>query len=150
MPMDRLKNLGELAPWEAVRELEKQLRHFISERAHDAGWFTSGWEPPVDLAETEDVFILQADIPGVPKDALELTIVGNVLTIKGERLPKPDTEHDAYHLRERRNGAFQRSFELPAEFKQSQVSADFLDGVLTVTLPKRHATQPRHVRIDIT
>jgi len=113
MASSQRKNVGDLGVWDTLRELEGQVRRFLSERMHDTAWFESGWVPEADLSELVEAYTLEVDLPGVAEDSLDLTLAGNVVTLTGERKPQCFVEHDAYRLRERRHGRFERSFELP-------------------------------------
>ena len=150
MASSQRKNVGDLGVWDTLRELEGQVRHFLSERMHDVAWFESGWVPNADLSELVEAYTLEIDLPGVAEDSLGLSLAGNVLTLTGERKPACFVEHDAYRLRERRHGRFERSFELPGGVHQDRVAAVFDNGVLRVTLPKcTHATGQRiHIQVQ--
>jgi HSP20 family protein len=107
-----------------------------------------GWVPPVDIVETagKDV-VVRAELPEMKREDIKVMFEGNVLTIEGERKLVRDNEGDTYHRVERGYGAFRRSFSLPATVDPARVEADYKDGVLTVTLPRREESRPRQITI---
>ncbi|MDX1501609.1 MAG: Hsp20/alpha crystallin family protein [Thermoanaerobaculia bacterium] len=113
----------------------------------DAEISTRSWMPPVDIRETENELVLTAELPGMTKDDIEITLENNVLTLSGQRNFEKDVERESYHRIERAYGRFSRSFALPRNFSTEDVKAQFKDGVLHITLPKREEAKPR--RIDI-
>ena len=107
------------------------------------------WMPAVDIRETADSYLVYADLPGLTKEHLSITMENNVLTISGERRFERDAENsDSYHRVERSYGSFSRSFTLPSRVKNDEVQASFQDGVLTVTIPKLEEARPRQIAIN--
>jgi HSP20 family protein len=113
------------------------------------GWAApaGGSVPSVDMYETESELVITAAIPGVSADDVEITVVGDVLTIKGESKSETGSERASYHRQERRYGAFMRSVALPVAVQVDKSEAKFADGVLTLTLPKAEAAKPHSIRI---
>lgn len=103
-----------------------------------------------DLMEREDEVVLTADLPGVRRDDLDVTLEQNVLTVTGERTqPRPERNgEDRYYLFERRWGRFRRSFALPCEVMADRVDATLSDGVLTVRIPKAESSRRRRIEIQ--
>lgn len=103
----------------------------------------------MDVRETPDAFIVTASVPGVPADDVDITVLGDTLRIRGERREDREEtgENGRWLLRERRFGAFERSVSLPSTVKSGDASADFRDGVLTVTLPKAEEAKPRSIPV---
>jgi len=107
----------------------------------------SAWAPPIDVYETDDRYVIAAELPGLSREQIDLAVQDNRLTIRGTRpggVPENATRH--YHQLERGHGSFLRAFEFAEPIEQDGITADLRDGVLTVTLPKR-AAPPR--RIDV-
>lgn len=104
-----------------------------------------GWTPAVDLYETPDRFVLSLELPGLSRDHIKIEIQHDTLVVRGER-PVRHEEGARYHRVERGHGAFARSFLLPQPVDVEAVEAEFLDGVLTVVVPK---LAPRPRRVDI-
>jgi HSP20 family protein len=116
-------------------------------RAGAEGIAARVWAPPVDLRETEDALVLTAELPGLTKDDVEITVEHNILTLSGERKLEKDAKGETWHRVERTYGAFSRSFALPATVKTERVEASFADGVLSITLPKIEESKPRKIAI---
>src|SRR5262249_11353356 len=106
------------------------------------------WSPSVDIYETENELVLKADLPEVKADDIEVRVENQTLTLKGERKFEKDDSVRGYHRIERNYGAFVRSFTVPATVDPEKVKAEFKNGVLSVTLPKKEAAKPRQVKIE--
>ncbi len=129
------------------RFFDQAFDEFLSPLAGSEELSSRGWLPPVDIRETDEALALHAEIPGLTKDDVNITLENNVLTISGERKFEKDAKKDNYHRIERAYGAFSRSFSLPANVRTDQVRASFKDGVLTVSLPKAEEAKPRRIEI---
>jgi HSP20 family protein len=108
------------------------------------------WTPAVDILETENEMLLKMDIPEVELKDLDIRLENDTLTIKGERKFEQENKGKGYHRLERSYGSFARSFTLPNTLETENVHADYKNGVLTVTLPKKELAKPRSVKIEIT
>src|SRR6266702_2302050 len=100
------------------------------------------WSPAVDIYETENELILKADLPDVKLEDIEVRVENETLTLKGERKFQKDESVRGYHRIERSYGSFTRSFSVPATVDADKVGAEFKNGFLTVTLPKKEAAKP--------
>jgi len=107
------------------------------------------WSPAVDIVETEDALVLKADLPDVKLEDIDVRVENETLTIKGERKFEKEEKIKGYHRIERSYGAFMRSFTVPASLEADKVSAEYKNGVLTVTLPKREEAKPRQVKVQV-
>jgi HSP20 family protein len=107
------------------------------------------WSPAVDIYETENELVLHADLPDVKLDEIDVRVENQTLTIKGERKFEKNESARGYHRIERNYGTFTRSFTLPTSVDAEKVAAEFKNGVLTVTLPKKEAAKPRQVKIAV-
>lgn len=105
------------------------------------------WNPSVDIYEDKENLVLEAELPGMKRDDFELSIENNVITLKGDRKFEKKAEGDNYHRVERGYGSFTRSFTLPQTVTAEGAQADFTNGVLRVTLPKREETKARKIEI---
>ena len=103
---------------------------------------------PIDLRETEDQYVLEAALPGVKPEDIDVSVQGNQLRIQAELKQDEEKKGERYHFRERRYGQFQRSIALPTNVKPDQVACEFQGGVLTVTLPKVEEARPRRIQIS--
>jgi HSP20 family protein len=107
-----------------------------------------GWVPPVDIQETEDSYRLIAELPGLTRDDINITLENNVLRLSGERKFEKDVKKESYHRIERTYGTFSRSFALPHQVNGEKVEAGFQDGVLTIKVPKAEQARPRKIAIS--
>ena len=108
----------------------------------------AGWAPAVDIAETDEAFVLTADLPGVAKDAIEITMEDGVLTISGERSSVSEEKTAELYRSERHYGKFSRRFTLPESADVDRISAASDNGVLTVTIPKKAELAPRRITVN--
>ena len=147
----------ELVPWRPFggelsslrREMDNLWNRFFGETAL-ARRAAEEWWPTVDMSETKDSFIVKAELPGLDAKDVEVSISGDVLTIKGER-KKEEEEKDEHHYRaERYYGSFQRSFQLPTSIKADKIEAAFDKGVLKVTLPKVEEAKKKKIEVKVT
>jgi HSP20 family protein len=113
-----------------------------------------GWLAPTDVAqlaldmyETSNDLVITAAVPGVSAEDVDITVIGDVLTIKGETKSDTRSEKANYHRQERRYGSFVRAVALPVAVQVDKADAKFVDGVLTLTLPKAEAAKPRSIKI---
>ena len=110
---------------------------------------TRNWSPAVDVKETDNSFVLTADIPGLTKKDIKVNVDNGKLSISGERTYETDQENDNYHYRERRFGTFDRSFNLPETVDEENISASFKNGILSIQLPKHEVEIPKDRLIKI-
>ncbi len=103
--------------------------------------------PAVDIAEDDASFKVSAELPGLTAKDVEVQISGDTLTIKGEKRQEREEKEKNYHMSERSYGAFQRSFTLPDGLEADKITADFVDGVLKVTLPKSAKAKPTKIEV---
>jgi HSP20 family protein len=112
--------------------------------------FRGGWTPPVDIFETENHdLVVRAELPGINRDEIEVSVENNTLVLKGEKKFDAEVKEENYRRIERTYGTFHRSFTLPSTVDPSKVSADFKNGVLTVKLPFREEAKPRTIHVDV-
>lgn len=149
MSLVRWKDRGELAPWTPLRDLEGQFNRMFGELARDYVPFDRGWAPAVDMKENGLEYTLEADLPGMKKEEIDVSVVDNVVTLKGERKHESETKEKDYHRVERRYGSFERSFEIPGGFDAGKIAAQFDNGVLRVTLPKREESKPKQIEVKV-
>ena len=110
---------------------------------------TRNWSPAVDVKETDNSFVLTADIPGLTRKDIKVNVANGKLSISGERTYETDQENDNYHYRERRFGTFDRSFNLPDTVDEEKISASFKIGILNVSLPKHENILPKEREIKV-
>ena len=108
-----------------------------------------GWQPPVDVIETaEQQLVVRVDVPGMKREDIKISFENNVLTIEGERKFVGPENREQHHRVERGFGSFRRSFTMPNSVDGTAIAAEYQDGVLTVTLPRRADTRPRQIQIS--
>lgn len=103
--------------------------------------------PAVDMYQTENEVVVKAALPGVKADEVQISVTGELLTIKGEVKQKEERGDKTYHIREQRWGAFERCLALPTEVVADKAKAEFENGVLTVTLPKAEEVKPKVIAV---
>ncbi len=148
-----------LIRWEPVRELntiQSEMNRLFNtffdtpaSAGNRGGQTLQRWIPPMDLVETEDDFVLRADLPGLSEGDVNLELENNVLTVSGERKAEHDDSKEGYYRVERSWGTFSRSLTLPDGVDPEAVRADFDRGVLEVRIPKPEARKPRKVSISV-
>jgi len=135
-------------PWSLFDQLRRELETTMGGRSsEDSSIATSDWVPAVDIKETDDSFIIKADIPGVNPEDIEVNMDNGLLTIKGERETEKHEEKDDYKRVERSYGSFYRRFSLPDTANPDQVVAESDHGVLKVTIGKQQRHQPRKIEV---
>ena len=141
--------LAKYDPFREVRGLQDEVNRLFStafprggEEATNGNWF-----PRVDIFENGDNLVLEAELPGMNREDFELSFENNALTLKGERKFERKSEGDNYHRVERSYGTFARSFTLPPTVTVEGAKAEFNNGVLTVSLPRREETKARKIEI---
>lgn len=126
----------------AMRHFQDAINRFMNEPS------IRPWTPPVDILETENELVLRMDVPDIQLKDVEIRLENDTLTIQGERkFEQPQGK--GYHRIERSYGSFARSFTLPNTVDVEKVRADYKNGVLSVTLPKKEVAKPRTIRVDI-
>lgn len=107
------------------------------------------WAPKVDIYETDNAYVLNAELPGLTKEEINIDINNNTLTLKGEKKFEEKVEKDNYVRVERSYGTFQRSFALSEDVNAEAITANYKDGVLEVTLPKKEEAKPKEIKVEI-
>ncbi len=109
------------------------------------------WAPPADVTETKEAFVITAELPGVDKDDIHVSVADGMLTIEGERRHKKEEDDESYHRIESAYGSFLRSFALPSNVDESAIDASCAEGVLRVRLPKsdtQESDRAREIKIS--
>ena len=140
------------SPFRDIIGLQDEMNRLFDSfsRSSDSPTLTEGtWAPSVDIYETKDAIVLDAELPGLNQKEISVTVVDNVLTIKGEKKQEKEVKEENYHRVERSYGSFSRSFTLPVGVKADSIKASYKDGVLKVSLPKAEETKPKQIDIDV-
>jgi HSP20 family protein len=130
-------------PVTGLRIFEDALNRMLSEPRT-----SRPWSPAVDIFETENEIVLKADVPAVDPKEIDIEVQNQTLTIKGHRQFEKSEATKGVHRVERSYGSFVRSFTVPTTVDTEKVAADYKNGVLTVSLPKKEAAKPRQVKIQ--
>jgi HSP20 family protein len=129
-------------------EMDRLFNQFLGRSDAEEGALARGmWAPPVDIHETDDAFVLRAELPGFSKDDISIELHDNRLTLRGERKHTQEVKEEQYHRRERAYGRFERAFWLPTTVDAEKVQAGFKDGVLELRIPKSEAAKPKRIAI---
>jgi HSP20 family protein len=147
-----MKNLVTYDPFRELRSLQRDVdRLFRGTFERGGSEMISGqWNPSVDISENKDSIVLEAELPGMSPDDVNISIENNVLTIQGERRFEKKQDEDNFHRVERSYGSFTRSFTLPPTVSSENVDAAFENGMLRLTLAKREEAKPRKIEIKAT
>jgi HSP20 family protein len=113
------------------------------------GYENAVWMPLTDIYEDKDGFKIEADLPGMKKDDVKISIKEGKLSISGERNQEQETKDAKCHRVERTYGKLYRSFNLPKEIKEDKIKAEFKDGQLTITIPKADEIKPKEIDITV-
>lgn len=136
-------------PYGLVDQFNNEVnRLFAGNRSGRKTAVERDWAPAVDICEEDDRFVLTADIPGVAREAVDITLDDGVLTIKGERSTTRTEEAEGYRRRERMHGIFVRQFTVPETVNAGHISATVNDGVLEVVIPKQEKPQPKKISVN--
>lgn len=146
MELSPWRPFGELSPFR--KEMDRLWNRFLGETPF-ARTFNEMWSPSVDISETKDDFVVKAELPGLEAKDVNVSISGNVLTIKGEKKAEEEEKDEHYHRVERYSGSFQRVFQLPSGVKADKVEANFDKGVLKVTLPKVEEAKKKEIEVKV-
>jgi len=145
----------ELAPWRPFREvtslrdeMDRLWVRFFGE------WptlepFHREWSPFLEMSETKDNIVVKAEVPGMEPKDIDISLTGDVLTIKGEKKQEKEEKDEDYHRAERSYGAFTRSVRLPQEVQSDKIEANYRNGVLKITLPKSEEAKKKEVKIKV-
>lgn len=134
------------SPWQELENMNRQLSRLL-EDTQGVTSETGQWMPIVDIRETDDALLVQAELPGIDKKDIQLEVRDGVLTISGERRYEKDVKEENVHRVERAYGKFSRSFSLPSNVDADKVDATMKNGVLEVRLPKRESAKPKAIAI---
>jgi HSP20 family protein len=143
--------MSNLIRWEPMREM-MTLREAMDRLFDDAFTRPVGngghWGvPAIDLYQTEKNVVVKATLPGLKAEDVQISVTGEVLTLKGEFKQAEEIKDATYHIKEQRYGAFERSVMLPTEVQTDKAKADFENGILTITLPKAEQVLPKTITV---
>ncbi len=156
MVMDRWGESRGLIPWRLFRELEEPRRHF--EAIYGTPFLPAiwrrlpteerEWAPAIEMFEKEDKFVVKAELPGMKEEDVNVSVVDDTLTIKGERKTENEVKEEDYYLCERSYGSFFRSIGLPSNVDAKKIEANYENGVLEISLPKAVEAKPKKIAVS--
>ncbi len=154
MSLIRWNPTRELTSWPSEltgfqREMNRLFDNFLRPGWQDSDTALSVWSPAVDIAEHEDEYRVNVELPGVEKNDVSITLESNILTIRGTKKQEKEEKGREYHRVERTYGSFHRSFTLPTTVKADKINATFRDGILSVTLPKAEEAKPKQIEVKV-
>jgi HSP20 family protein len=136
------------APFRTLRsEMDRLFDDFFGLTPARREGAAAVWAPAVDIREDADKYIVEAELPGMKKEEIEIELENGVLSIKGERKFERKQESENYHFVERSYGNFYRSFSLPKNVDGENITAEYKEGVLHVAIPKKDEVKPKKVEI---
>jgi HSP20 family protein len=143
-------NVVKYDPFRDLRNLQDEMNRLFSgtfSRGSQDEILRGAWSPSVDIYEGKNKIVLEAELPGMNAEDVNISIENNIITIGGERRFEKKDETDNYHRVERSYGSFTRSFSLPPTVSSENAQAEFVNGVLRLTLAKREEAKPRRIEI---
>lgn len=143
-----MSNLTRRQPMRDMMSLRDAMDRFFEDSFNrELGFFESGNYPSIDMYQTDNDVVVKAVLPGIKPDDLNISVTGDVLTISGENKREEEHKNARYHMRETQYGSFTRSIPLPVSVNADQANANFEDGVLTLTLPKKEEVRPKTISV---
>src|SRR5438093_8879215 len=138
-------------PFRGATTLQEQINRVFGDVVGRAGEESNltPWAPAVDIYETEHELVVKADLPDVDPQDLDIRVENNILTIRGERKFESKVNEENYLRVERAYGSFARSFTLANTVNSDAIKADYQNGVLTLTIPKREEAKPKQIKVNV-
>ena len=133
--------------WSPFHDLERQFDDLL--RGMDLSLTTPRYRgfPQLRVLEFPERYVVEAQVPGVDAEKIEVTTVSGTLTIRGERVPPEEATDQSFRRQERFHGAWQRSVQIPDRVREDEVTAEYIDGILIITLPKAVSSAARHIPV---
>lgn len=141
-------NMMRLEPFRELEEMTNRLNRILRREGPDDEVF-AGWAPAIDVQETNNEYLIKADLPEVRREDVKVSVEDGILAVEGERKMEKEESGKKFHRVERSYGRFVRRMTVPTNVEQDKVVADFKDGVLNIHLPKSPAVKPRTVDIKV-
>src|SRR6202165_4356394 len=146
-----MRILNRFEPFQGVATLQDQINRLFNDGIERTGEDSSltTWVPAVDIYETEHELVVKADLPQVDPKDLDIRVENNILTLRGERKFESKVSEDNYLRVERAYGSFARSFTLANTVNAEAIKADYQNGVLTLTIPKKEEAKPKQIKVNV-
>ncbi|MBN1870395.1 MAG: Hsp20/alpha crystallin family protein [Candidatus Omnitrophica bacterium] len=140
-------------PFSEIRNLHNEMnRLFDFSFPHwdgETSLMSGQWTPAIDVHDSKDNIVIKADLPGLKKEDINVSVQDDLLTISGEKKKESEVKEEDYIRTERYYGSFHRALRLPGQVDAAKVNATFKDGVLQLTLPKKEEAKPKQITIDV-
>jgi HSP20 family protein len=146
-----MRTLSRFEPFSVAGTLQEQINRVFNDvlgRGGEESNLTT-WAPAVDIFETEHELVVKADLPDIDPKNLDIRVENNILTIRGERKFEKKVDQGNYLRIERAYGSFARSFSLASTVNTEAIKADYQNGVLTLSIPKREEAKPKQIKVNI-
>ncbi len=141
-----------LDPFSELESLQREMNHLFDVRSgekNDKSFLSGAWLPAVDIHDSKDYITVKADLPGLSKEEIQVSIEEDHLVIKGEKKKDSDVKEGEYRRIERYYGSFYRAIALPSKINEQKIEANYKDGVLEIKLPKAEEAKPKQITVNI-
>ncbi|MFO7888819.1 MAG: Hsp20/alpha crystallin family protein [bacterium] len=132
-------------PFRSLLSFDDEMRRFLNLGDYESD---TVWRPNVDIIDNEDSYELKAELPGLKKKDIDISVEDGILKLKGEKKTEDEKKEKNYHLRESYYGKFERSFRLPRDVEHDKIKAEFNDGVLDIQIPKSEKAKPKQISVS--
>ncbi len=138
------------SPWRDIMSVQDEMNRLFSGlmRPAEGGTQAEQWMPAVDISETDEGFVVTADVPGMKGDDIKISVSNNVLSLRGEKKNVREDAKENFHRVERSYGLFERTFTLPSGVAAENIRAKYKDGVLEIRLPKSKEAKPKEIKVE--
>lgn len=143
------RNNNSWDPFDLLSDLQTDLNRVFNRSLTKSNAWERGFSPSIELQDENDHFLVSADVPGLKKEDLNISVEGNLLTLQGERKIQQEKKEKGYQYSEKFYGKFTRVVELPTEIQADKVKAAYKDGVLEITLPKSENAKPKKIDVEV-
>ena len=150
MAVVRFNETNTRDPFSGLFGLHSDLDRLFNLASYREGLESGSWTPAIDFYEEGDHYVVKADLPGISKKDVNVSLEDNVLSVRGQRNEEREEKEATWYRTERVSGSFQRIFHLPGEVNAKKIKARFVDGVLEITIPKAEEAKPKQIDIDVT
>ena len=141
--------MNTLSIWNPIHEMDELFHNRLASVLDGEGLQSAAWSPVVDIEESAEAYTIRAELPGLSKEKVKVTVENGVLTLSGERDLERRMETKTFHRVERSHGTFTRSFTLPEDVDAESVAANFKDGLLEIQIAKREEALPKSIEVRV-
>ena len=141
--------MNTLSIWNPIHEMDELFQNRLASVLGGEGLQSAAWSPVVDIEESAEAYTIRAELPGLSKEKVKVTVENGALTLSGERDLERRVETKTFHRVERSHGTFTRSFTLPDDVDPESVAANFKDGLLEIQIAKREEALPKSIEVRV-